>query len=280
MLVAYNLAFFRKAARLTQEELGEALGGWTKVAVSAAERSWDGKRIRQFDADLIADIATQLGVPIAAMFLPPADDGIRYRYRIFSEHEPGEQLTMRDIFPFVMSDPPPADTPVLRAYEERFVSAVGRYLDSEAAEELATRLKELANEQQFAQALRDARRNRAHLQGISDVIEDALAGNDLLQDVLTRALNTTSEGRELLVEARSAWAALPEAHRAWQSELVKIGQELFGERGPATRAQIDQIVEEARKRGTEGGGAAAVLLRPDGTYELVRPDEPARDDGS
>ncbi|MEU9839717.1 hypothetical protein AB0C69_10905, partial [Actinomadura sp. NPDC048032] len=50
-LVAYNMAYFRKAAGLTQEDLGKLLRGWTqkpwgKAAVSAAERAWDGKRPR------------------------------------------------------------------------------------------------------------------------------------------------------------------------------------------------------------------------------------------
>jgi hypothetical protein len=40
--------------------------GWAKVAVSAAERSWDGKRVRKFDADEIVAIATVLGVPVSA----------------------------------------------------------------------------------------------------------------------------------------------------------------------------------------------------------------------
>ena len=79
-LVGYNLAVYRNAAGLTQEELGKRLGGWTKVAVSAAERSWDGKRVRKFDADELMLLATVLGVPVTALFLPPADAGVAVRY--------------------------------------------------------------------------------------------------------------------------------------------------------------------------------------------------------
>src|SRR3954470_302298 len=71
MLVALNMAKWRQAAGLTQDQLGERLGGWNKTAVSAAERSWDGKRVRQFDADLIVRLAFILEVPITAFFLPP-----------------------------------------------------------------------------------------------------------------------------------------------------------------------------------------------------------------
>jgi transcriptional regulator with XRE-family HTH domain len=79
-LIALNMARFRKAAGMTQEQLGEQLGGWSNAAVSAAERSWDGKRIRQFDADSIMAIAMAIGVPVAALLLPPEDAGVAARY--------------------------------------------------------------------------------------------------------------------------------------------------------------------------------------------------------
>lgn len=97
-VIAYNMAYFRKAAGLKQEELGERLAGWvtdgpwSKAAVSAAERSWDGKRIRQFDADLIYGLAKALMLPIGALFLPPDRDGVDYRYVIVTPHEGRPQL--------------------------------------------------------------------------------------------------------------------------------------------------------------------------------------------
>jgi transcriptional regulator with XRE-family HTH domain len=279
MLIAHNLAFFRKVAGMTQEELGEHLaGGWTKVAVSAAERSWDGQRVRKFDADVIADIATALAVPIAALFLPPEDDGTEFNYRI---RTPGtgwrcEELTMKEWFPYVVSEPGwEAGTPVLDAYTRRFAKAAGRYLDAAAEEELANRISELANEQQFAKALHEARDNEAVLNSIYDAIDDIIADNQLLQRVLQRALRSTPEGRALIDERPSAWKTLPEAHRAWQAELARIAKEMFGERGPVNRGQVDQVIAEARRLGIEDGGAAAVLLRDDGTYQLVQPPEDA-----
>ncbi len=62
--------------------LRQRLGGWTKIAVSAAERSWDGKRIRKFDADEIVAIGDVLGVPAIALLLPPADAGTAIDYVI------------------------------------------------------------------------------------------------------------------------------------------------------------------------------------------------------
>ena len=78
-LVAYNMAFFRKAAGLGQQEFGEPLG-WSVASVSAAERSWDGKRVKKFDADELVQIAAVLGVPLAALYLPPEDHGTAVRY--------------------------------------------------------------------------------------------------------------------------------------------------------------------------------------------------------
>lgn len=72
--VAWNMAFFRKASGLTQEQLGERLG-WGKGIVSTAERSWDAKRIRQFTADDITVIAKALEIPVTALLLPVPPSG-------------------------------------------------------------------------------------------------------------------------------------------------------------------------------------------------------------
>jgi transcriptional regulator with XRE-family HTH domain len=277
MLVAHNMRFFRKIAGMTQEELGAKLGRWSKVAVSAAERSWDGKSIRKFDADVVADIAAAINVPIAALFLPPDDDGSTCSYRVRTPAPDSDELTMKEWFQYVVSEPSfePGTTPVLDAYTHRFVRAAGRYLNSGAEEELANRVRELANEQQFAKALREARANEEVLNSIYDAIDDIIADNHLLQRVLERALRSTPEGRALIDERASAWRALPEAHRVWQAELARIAKEMFGERGPVNRGQVDQVIAEARRLGIEDGGAAAVLLRDDGTYQLVQPPEDA-----
>jgi transcriptional regulator with XRE-family HTH domain/vacuolar-type H+-ATPase subunit H len=82
MLVAHNMAEFRRAAGLTQRQLGERLGGWSEASVSAAERSWDGKRVREFSADQILAIARVLGIPPVALLLPPANSGTAVDYTI------------------------------------------------------------------------------------------------------------------------------------------------------------------------------------------------------
>lgn len=148
-VIAFNMAYFRKVAGLTQEELGVELLGWTskpwtKAAVSAAERSWDGKRIRQFDADLLYGLARTFGLPITAFFLPPADDGVKVRYLIDPPHRyddlPPEELRrwrekaglsfcsiMADLYSYAMSSPSDEDHPIMEAYRSRLVAARAMY---------------------------------------------------------------------------------------------------------------------------------------------------------
>src|ERR1700690_800863 len=79
-LVALNIRHWRNAAGLTQADLGGRLG-WSAANVSAAERSADPARDpRRFDAQTLTEIALALGVPLAALFLPPGDDGERACY--------------------------------------------------------------------------------------------------------------------------------------------------------------------------------------------------------
>lgn len=84
-LVAYNVSRFRRNMSMTQERLAERLTlfsgkPWSKVTVSAAERSFDGTRVRQFDADDLVALSSALTVPIPGFFLPPDDDGESVQY--------------------------------------------------------------------------------------------------------------------------------------------------------------------------------------------------------
>jgi 8-oxo-dGTP diphosphatase len=74
-LVAYNLERVRKMRGLSQEEARELLKAegidWSKAVYSAAERSWDGKRVRQFEANHLVAFSRAFGVPVVFFFLPP-----------------------------------------------------------------------------------------------------------------------------------------------------------------------------------------------------------------
>ncbi len=85
-VVAYNLGRIRKALGLSQEQAAGRLEPflgvrWSKAVYSAAERSYSGKRIRQFTAAELAAFALAFGVPVSYFFLPPkredrAADGV------------------------------------------------------------------------------------------------------------------------------------------------------------------------------------------------------------
>ncbi|MGH9271723.1 MAG: hypothetical protein ACRDZ2_10670 [Ilumatobacteraceae bacterium] len=75
-IVAYNLAQARMWKNWTQDEAAEHLAPflgakWSKASFSAAERSVDGQRIRQFSADEIVAFSRGFGLPVGFFFLPP-----------------------------------------------------------------------------------------------------------------------------------------------------------------------------------------------------------------
>lgn len=125
--VAWNIAWLRRAAGLTQAQLGER-AGMTGAQVSEAERSFDGRRVREFDAQDLAVLAIALGVPIAALFLPPAEDGEAAGYA-FADGR-GRQHPMRDLMTLVIPDSD-EQTPVMHAYRQRWTYAAVRLLEND-----------------------------------------------------------------------------------------------------------------------------------------------------
>ncbi|HEV8624440.1 MAG TPA: hypothetical protein VG034_08270 [Acidimicrobiia bacterium] len=76
-IVAYNLNQARIWKGWTQEQAADALAPyvgsrWSKANFSAAERSMDGQRIRNFDADEIVAFARTFELPVTFFFMPPA----------------------------------------------------------------------------------------------------------------------------------------------------------------------------------------------------------------
>ena len=238
-IVARNLAYFRKVAGLTQEELGERLG-WSKVVVSAAERSWDGKRVRQFSADDVVVIAMALDIPVTALFLPPEDDGVEHRYLFHVPDEAGGEggsvcHIMHDLFLYLMSEPTDDDSPAMSAYRERYVAAVNAYLDSGRGEELIKYVEDLTTEERIVERL-------ARLRGQYDALRGMLTDIDQLQEALADHLMKV-RGRPLGWEDRRT----PE-RREWDSQMAQIMKELFGDTS-FTTDQIKQAEKEAARRG-------------------------------
>ena len=75
-VVAWNLAQARALRQWTQDQAAEALEPylgrrWSKATFSAAERSVESDRVRQFDADEIVAFARAFDLPVSYFFLPP-----------------------------------------------------------------------------------------------------------------------------------------------------------------------------------------------------------------
>jgi transcriptional regulator with XRE-family HTH domain len=101
-LVAYNMAVYRKAAGMSQEDLAHLLTdltgkSWSKASVSAAERSFDVPRTKLFPADQLIALSSALGVPVNALLLPPMDDGVSVRYVVPRGAKNQRSFSMLDV---------------------------------------------------------------------------------------------------------------------------------------------------------------------------------------
>jgi hypothetical protein len=122
-------------------------------------------------------LARALGLPIAALLLPPEDDGVSKRYQ-FDTAE-GDCLGMASLLALVVSDPPPNDeTALMDEYRERYQDALMRYFDYERGEELAAHLEDLASAERRKVRLERLRWQRGALAAVLDDIDrivDAIA---------------------------------------------------------------------------------------------------------
>lgn len=179
-VVAWNLARYRRAAGLTQQEFGAKVG-WSGATVSEAERSWDGKRAREFDAQTLTILATALGVPIIALLLPPYDDGPDERYVIDCGRERGQMDMGEYLALAVMPDGDEGDSPATTAYREQYRAVIDRYRDPRWAARAARWVKGMQSTVMLAELaakLRDRERSlaeaSAEFRDLACAIETAL----------------------------------------------------------------------------------------------------------
>jgi transcriptional regulator with XRE-family HTH domain len=264
-IVAWNMANFRKAAGYTQEELSERLG-WSAAVVSAAERSWDANRIRQFTADDVAAIAWALDIPIAALFLPPEDDGMEHRYLT---DVPGTATSlgnscwdMHTLLKYVISDPGDDHHPAMQRYRERYVAAMNTYLGADFAAERAEYLEDLGTEESVVGHL-------SRLRGQYEALRGILSDNDHLQEALIERL-------QKLRRQPRRWGPrhdpdMTDADREADAKIGELIAEMFGSvDAELTRGQMDRVVAEARRRGYFDAA-------PDGRGESATPSDQTGD---
>lgn len=132
-LVAYNLWRARRERRWTHEQAAEQLEPhlgvrWTKAVFSAAERSVEGTRKRNFSADEIVAFARGFRLPVAYFFMPP-------EFHLYGEHAR------------VATNPAAAEDPkhpaaALRPHEMLDLALATR-LDDNDGERLVQRLRDI-----------------------------------------------------------------------------------------------------------------------------------------
>lgn len=267
-IVAYNVAYYRKAAGLTQEELGNRLRGWTtkpwgKAGVSAVERSWDGKRLRQFDADLLFGLAVALDVPVMAFFLPPEIDGVSERYLIHAHNPLGEIdprsedyyyegtmcRSMREYILYILSEPSD-DSPTAEAYRSRLSAASTAYLGVPLAPQ--EYFEDLETEEQLTERIG---RIRNHHQGLREMLGDLEHTLDFLYERLGDYRDKQAEENPELARLRRRernrkQQRVIEAHDRKIFDLYRSGktveeiQEMWRD---APRAMVEHAIERARK---------------------------------
>ena len=233
MLVSYNLAYFRKACGLTQKQLGASLGGWSEASVSVAERGWDGRRIRKFDADEMTRIAAVLGVPIVALLLPPEDAGTAVDYFFDAG---ADRLLILDGMLREVLPPYEGDTPAMAAFRERVLALGGSSFPRPGpaeAEQVIAQAKADADAV-LAEADREAeRRIEAATEHAEALVRDAR----LRADLTSRHGPGGEQAAELIVQARhEADETLGRARREADDILTKA------------RRQSEQITSDARAR--------------------------------
>ncbi len=292
-IVALNMAYFRKAADLTQEELGERIG-WGKSVVSTAERSSDARRVRSFSAEDLIAISTALGIPMAALFLPPEDHGTAVRYVLDG---PGHKhLEVTDLLAYV-SPAYGGDSPVMDAYRKRNIAAGASLLaavrqaglnlaagdgnlDADEARETVAK-SPVAIDQTADQQIADTddapdRTSERAASGTDTIIADARReATRIIGDAQERAAGLMREVNEVIrhrSELEERVDDLREFERSYRTRLQVFfeGQlrELYA---PEMRQQAEERIRELQE-GTAGADTAranALLLRRDGTYEVL-----------
>jgi hypothetical protein len=109
-IVAYNLAQARAWRDWTQEEAAEHLAPylgttWSKASFSAAERSVDGERVRNFSADEIVAFARGFGLPVGFFFLPPPRTASDVEIRLADPAEPEWGVPTSELIDIVFGAP-------------------------------------------------------------------------------------------------------------------------------------------------------------------------------
>jgi hypothetical protein len=145
-LVAYNLSLARRARGWTQTMAAKVLTAvgparWTKLTLSAAERSVDGLRVRQFTLNDMAQFSVAFGLPLIWWLLPPAphEDQEIVRGPMHYTDETWLDLIFGDL------DHPAVVERLAGPWVHRYVEELARVASWPQARELAESLRQAAD---------------------------------------------------------------------------------------------------------------------------------------
>lgn len=177
-LIGYNMSYWRRKRHMTQEELGEHLErltgrNWSKASVSAAERSWDGKRVRQFDADEIMALANVLEVPLTAFWLLPTDDGQTTQYAVSPRPSStaDKALSGQEFVDYLISEMQDDEDlePVLRHFAERFQALLDSHFEEGTFDIL---IQHASGEVQVLELKRKEERYRNYARTLRNIVDE------------------------------------------------------------------------------------------------------------
>ena len=139
-IVAYNLAQARAWRDWTQEEAAEHLAPylgtkWSKASFSAAERSVDGERVRNFSADEIVAFARGFGLPVGFFFLPPPRSAADAEIRLAAPEKPAWGIPTSELIDVVFG--PPGEIGYMGMRVEEFFRQESLELQTEAQRRLS-----------------------------------------------------------------------------------------------------------------------------------------------
>lgn len=269
-LAAYNMTAFRKAAGLTQEELGERLGGWSAASVSAAERSWGSRRVKKFDADELTQIANALGVPLIALFLPPEDHGTAVRYTI---RFPGPRIRDLDYLLNIVLPMHERDSPAMEAYRKRLMTTGLGVELTDLAESMAQQRARQIVEELRAEDRRRYQENSAPREA-ARIISDAAARAEAFErDVQEKHRQAVSALNQQRVELERRIDELRAFEREYRTRLQALLEGQLKDLWEGVAGlHVTEVIDELRKGASRNPGqrVSGVLLREDGTYDVVQ----------
>ena len=108
---------------------------WSKASFSAAERSVDGERVRNFSADEIVAFARGFGLPVGFFFLPPPRSAADAEIRLAAPEKPAWGIPTSELIDVVFG--PPGEIGYMGMRVEEFFRQESLELQTEAQRRLS-----------------------------------------------------------------------------------------------------------------------------------------------